>query len=187
MARPRSLVGLLAYLVALHLRRKPATFATVLVSLAVVVLVLRERTTDSAGVTTKVPPLQAAVLKDGFAVMELAGERHVVELDRNGSRRRRSAIPTVTDTRAVGLSVGAGIAWLQGKKVHLAKIEGDGKLGRSESFGSSVRQLCYGVASNDQRWAVGWLEERDDRFWFCLLYTSPSPRDRTRSRMPSSA
>ena len=23
--------------------------------------------------------------------------------------------------------------------------------------------------------------------WVCLLYTSPSPRDRTRSRMPSSA
>ena len=23
--------------------------------------------------------------------------------------------------------------------------------------------------------------------WGCLLYTSPSPRDRTRSRMPSSA
>ena len=23
--------------------------------------------------------------------------------------------------------------------------------------------------------------------WYCLLYTSPSPRDRTRSRMPSSA
>ena len=25
------------------------------------------------------------------------------------------------------------------------------------------------------------------RIWTCLLYTSPSPRDRTRSRMPSSA
>ena len=25
------------------------------------------------------------------------------------------------------------------------------------------------------------------QFGFCLLYTSPSPRDRTRSRMPSSA
>ena len=25
------------------------------------------------------------------------------------------------------------------------------------------------------------------RYKFCLLYTSPSPRDRTRSRMPSSA
>ena len=29
-----------------------------------------------------------------------------------------------------------------------------------------------------------------DKYWhenICLLYTSPSPRDRTRSRMPSSA
>src|SRR5664280_1167595 len=29
------------------------------------------------------------------------------------------------------------------------------------------------------------LDERDDRLQLCLLYTSPSPRDRTRSRMPS--
>ena len=28
---------------------------------------------------------------------------------------------------------------------------------------------------------------RVDCFYTCLLYTSPSPRDRTRSRMPSSA
>ena len=27
----------------------------------------------------------------------------------------------------------------------------------------------------------------ETEFQFCLLYTSPSPRDRTRSRMPSSA
>ena len=26
-----------------------------------------------------------------------------------------------------------------------------------------------------------------DQYYTCLLYTSPSPRDRTRSRMPSSA
>ena len=26
-----------------------------------------------------------------------------------------------------------------------------------------------------------------ENFYYCLLYTSPSPRDRTRSRMPSSA
>ena len=30
-------------------------------------------------------------------------------------------------------------------------------------------------------------ENQDEHFYFCLLYTSPSPRDRTRSRMPSSA
>ena len=29
--------------------------------------------------------------------------------------------------------------------------------------------------------------EVHDGFFICLLYTSPSPRDRTRSRMPSSA
>ena len=28
---------------------------------------------------------------------------------------------------------------------------------------------------------------KDDQVNACLLYTSPSPRDRTRSRMPSSA
>ena len=33
---------------------------------------------------------------------------------------------------------------------------------------------------------AGLLEISDGQI-FCLLYTSPSPRDRTRSRMPSSA
>ena len=32
-----------------------------------------------------------------------------------------------------------------------------------------------------------WLVPINTRFRGCLLYTSPSPRDRTRSRMPSSA
>ena len=31
------------------------------------------------------------------------------------------------------------------------------------------------------------LSARKNQLWNCLLYTSPSPRDRTRSRMPSSA
>ena len=32
-----------------------------------------------------------------------------------------------------------------------------------------------------------WEEVYRDQYKYCLLYTSPSPRDRTRSRMPSSA
>jgi len=32
-----------------------------------------------------------------------------------------------------------------------------------------------------------WESWQQDKHLFCLLYTSPSPRDRTRSRMPSSA
>ena len=31
------------------------------------------------------------------------------------------------------------------------------------------------------------LSKQEDIFWICLLYTSPSPRDRSLSRMPSSA
>ena len=38
--------------------------------------------------------------------------------------------------------------------------------------------------SNDNHWAARTLEYNRR---ICLLYTSPSPRDRTRSRMPSSA
>ena len=30
-------------------------------------------------------------------------------------------------------------------------------------------------------------EKKAEQYWDCLLYTSPSPRDRQKSRMPSSA
>ena len=42
---------------------------------------------------------------------------------------------------------------------------------------------------NDIEYAVVWKHPRGilTRYPNCLLYTSPSPRDRTRSRMPSSA
>ena len=34
---------------------------------------------------------------------------------------------------------------------------------------------------------IEWNEAEHGIFWPCLLYTSPSPRDRQKSRMPSSA
>mgnify|MGYP003328589450 CR=1 FL=1 len=40
------------------------------------------------------------------------------------------------------------------------------------------------IASTDEVTPTGRYAEHE---WICLLYTSPSPRDRTRSRMPSSA
>ena len=44
----------------------------------------------------------------------------------------------------------------------------------------SINQVCEAVKQNDPTIAVA-------QYVSCLLYTSPSPRDRTRSRMPSSA
>ena len=47
-----------------------------------------------------------------------------------------------------------------------------------------IASLCYGCSSDS--YASGRLV-RNSTPLGCLLYTSPSPRDRTRSRMPSSA
>ena len=45
-----------------------------------------------------------------------------------------------------------------------------------------------GFEDEDGRFFVKYLNKQgNDGYYYCLLYTSPSPRDRTRSRMPSSA
>ena len=56
------------------------------------------------------------------------------------------------------------------KKIHLIGIGGAGMSGIAEI----LINLDYEISGSD-------LVDT------CLLYTSPSPRDRTRSRMPSSA
>ena len=79
-------------------------------------------------------------------------------------------------------------------------IDPTGILKRRENFGKhlpkDVAIITAGVDVQDNRLEleiVGW--GKDEESWSldyqviygCLLYTSPSPRDRTRSRMPSSA
>ena len=48
--------------------------------------------------------------------------------------------------------------------------------------GGLIRQLVIAAA-----FGVGAAYDAYNYAYVCLLYTSPSPRDRTRSRMPSSA
>ena len=52
----------------------------------------------------------------------------------------------------------------------------------SDDGGGSFQQIVI----SDMTFSVGSGDETNDHN-ICLLYTSPSPRDRTRSRMPSSA
>ena len=50
------------------------------------------------------------------------------------------------------------------------------------SFGTALASIAADNGANVRQWL------RDEALVaHCLLYTSPSPRDRTRSRMPSSA
>ena len=61
---------------------------------------------------------------------------------------------------------------------------------KNASYGFSEKQInsAYGSAEIGYKdYAFLSLTARNDWFSTCLLYTSPSPRDRTRSRMPSSA
>ena len=55
----------------------------------------------------------------------------------------------------------------------------EGRLVTSQGKGQSVELQATSLE------VVGWVEQPET--YPCLLYTSPSPRDRTRSRMPSSA
>eukprot|EP00657_Telonema_sp_P-1_P001317 TRINITY_DN13079_c0_g1_i1.p1 TRINITY_DN13079_c0_g1~~TRINITY_DN13079_c0_g1_i1.p1 ORF type:complete len:128 (+),score=60.94 TRINITY_DN13079_c0_g1_i1:101-484(+) len=53
---------------------------------------------------------------------------------------------------------------------------------------SAAHRLLCTLGSVDKGWRRLVLREMTIRgYMICLLYTSPSPRDRTRSRMPSSA
>ena len=55
-------------------------------------------------------------------------------------------------------------------------LEDRGGIGIKYSPGQKGKHIRFGIKIFDNLGNVG-----------CLLYTSPSPRDRTRSRMPSSA
>eukprot|EP00656_Telonema_subtile_P036653 TRINITY_DN40687_c0_g1_i1.p1 TRINITY_DN40687_c0_g1~~TRINITY_DN40687_c0_g1_i1.p1 ORF type:complete len:178 (+),score=5.71 TRINITY_DN40687_c0_g1_i1:197-730(+) len=57
-------------------------------------------------------------------------------------------------------------------KLRIFPVRGLDRIGFKRGWGSVKARLRY-ICSN--------------RYKICLLYTSPSPRDRTRSRMPSSA
>lgn len=106
--------------------------------------------------------VQASVLSDGFAVThsERGGHR-IVELDANAVEQDAFSTQVADDVRAVGTRVGTAIAWQEGRKLRLVRGKDDRDLG---TWGSSVRQLCEGFASNDLRFAVGWLES-DDNVW----------------------
>lgn len=149
------------------------------IGLLVVGLALRRYCADDATPPTR-QALQAAVLKDGFAIVEGSpGAHHVLGYDDDGQRRFRRAVPLrAPDVRAVGTSAGPAVGWLDGTKLKLAVVPRDGELGDASSWGKSVRLQCDGVASNEHRFGLGWLD-KDNRVWFVH---GPVSRTRTDER-----
>lgn len=110
------------------------------------------------------PHAQAAVLENGFAAID--GANRIVELDEAAHRRRELA---VTGAPAGGRVVGAGghiaLVWRDGKQMAVALVDHDGELGRPQRFGKRVSAVCDGVATNEHRFGVAWLEA-DGSVWF---------------------
>lgn len=120
------------------------------------------------------PALQVAVHKDGFLVTHAGdGGRRVIELDTQGTARRTLALADGGDRRVVGTSIGTASAWLENKKLRIARVEDGLDMG---TWGKSVRRLCDGVASNDARFGVAWLEA-DDALWVVFGPVSPAGAD----------
>jgi hypothetical protein len=110
---------------------------------------------------------QAAVLRDGFAWRI---DRRVRVLDRKGGARAEHALERGGDLRVVGTRSGPVAAWLDQGTIRLVDV----KTGKTVSaWGKAARRLCEGVATNDERFAVGWLED-DGQLWFVHGDTRPT-------------
>ena len=77
-------------------------------------------------------------------------------------------------------------AWTgSGKLINSEQFTGMMNTDAAESITAALEATGQGSRSISYR-IRDWLVSRQ-RYWGCLLYTSPSPRDRQKSRMPSSA
>ena len=105
----------------------------------------------------------------------------------------------------LGVANDRSIAWAIAKRIideggecgfsHLPDREDDEKQRNKRRVEKAMKKLGEGyepaflepldVQNDEQIEAI--MKTAADKFGHCLLYTSPSPRDRTRSRMPSSA
>ena len=117
-----------------------------------------------------VPRISRAQKMDALSSMaNIAGSRAVIEAAHNFGRFFGGQITAAGKiSPAKILIIGAGVAGLSA-------------IGTASSLGAVVTAFDTRPEVKEQ------VESLGGQFLTCLLYTSPSPRDRTRSRMPSSA
>ena len=99
----------------------------------------------------------------------------------------------VYSTGSLGLDIALGIGGLpKGRVVEVYGPESSGKTTLTLHVIAEAQKVGGTCAFSDAEHALdpGYAKKLGvniDELLICLLYTSPSPRDRTRSRMPSSA
>ena len=99
-----------------------------------------------------------------------------------------ASIITGTDLSSRAIVSGASLALKQTILPKLCSGEQQSAFALSEpAAGSDVRGLTTVMRRTEDGYVITGQKKYITRASSCLLYTSPSPRDRTRSRMPSSA
>ena len=89
----------------------------------------------------------------------------------------RFDVSAVFDGLRQGVTLFSGVP-----QMHAVLMAHARALGLKALGSDTLRFVSSGAAPLDPTW-----KRKAEAFYGCLLYTSPSPRDRTRSRMPSSA
>ena len=80
--------------------------------------------------------------------------------------------PALMNVALIAARLGSRELEFAAKKVHAMKVSKKGPTDYVSEADRKIEQLVF---------------EEIKKFYPCLLYTSPSPRDRQKSRMPSSA
>ena len=130
---------------------------------------------------SKAPPWKAetALSRSENAVMMITGKPGSFSLTLPS--RSRPEPPgmrmSLTSTCGPPSSPAASRAWSTSRGLVKLRV---GRPSRSRAF-SSTKRIDWSSSTIQ----IGFMVRAS--LWSCLLYTSPSPRDRTRSRMPSSA
>ena len=96
-----------------------------------------------------------------------------------------SADNSCYEAGAVYIYVRSGTVWTFEAYIKAPNADGNDQFGNAVSL--SADTLAVGAYLEDSCSTSIATTASTDNLCSCLLYTSPSPRDRTRSRMPSSA
>ena len=98
---------------------------------------------------------------------------------------RTVAVYSDTDAKALHVRMADEAVHIGPSPATESYLRGEKIIAAAKETGAEAIHPGYGFLSENADFAQGVIDA--GLIWVCLLYTSPSPRDKRQSRMPSSA
>ena len=123
-------------------------------------------------------------VRDGFMLAINQSGRSDIEVIIEDDQRKPDVAVKLADKmiQSDKVDILTGIIWSNLAMAVVPSVTAQGKFYLSPNAGPSA---LAGKGCHENYFNVAW--QNDNLYEACLLYTSPSPRDRQKSRMPSSA